>query len=348
MGTHVGGAWTEPGAHVVAPNVWRIPVVLPLDGLKAVNVYAIVDGGGLTLVDGGWALDAARRALVDGLAVIGAELGDINQFLVTHVHRDHYTNAIAVRRELGTKVLLGAGEQRAIERITQAAPGGPRTHLASLARHGAAQVADALAALGSAGDDGRLDFEAPDAWISSGDRFEVGDRVLEAIATPGHTRGHVVFADRDNGLLFAGDHVLPHITPSIGFEIAPPRLALRDYLDSLRLVRAMPDMTLLPAHGPAGGRVHARVDELLAHHDRRLAETAAAIGAGSTAYDVATQIGWTSRRRKFADLDPFNQMLAVFETVWHLELLVLQGKAATTEIDGVVVYTAPADVAAHP
>src|SRR5215467_10103794 len=68
--------WTEPGAHPVAPNVWRIPAVLPLDGLKAVNIYALVDGDGLTLIDAGWALDAARKALVDGLAQIGAGLGD--------------------------------------------------------------------------------------------------------------------------------------------------------------------------------------------------------------------------------------------------------------------------------
>ena len=107
--------WTEPGAYLVAPDVWRIPAVLPLDGLRAVNIYVLTDAGGLTLIDGGWALDAARQALVDGLAQIGAGLGDIKRFLVTHAHRDHYTNAIAVRREFGTPVLLGAGERATID-----------------------------------------------------------------------------------------------------------------------------------------------------------------------------------------------------------------------------------------
>ena len=41
---------------------------------------------------------------------------------------------------------------------------------------------------------------------------------LDAIATPGHTQGHYVFADTEHGLLYAGDHVLPSITPSVGFE----------------------------------------------------------------------------------------------------------------------------------
>ena len=47
----------------------------------------------------------------------------------------------------------------------------------------------------------------------------MGARVLEAVATPGHTKGHLVFHDLDAGLLFSGDHVLPTISPSIGFEL---------------------------------------------------------------------------------------------------------------------------------
>lgn len=45
--------WMRPGAYEVAPGVHRIPLPLPNDGLRAVNVYAITDGDGLTLVDGG-------------------------------------------------------------------------------------------------------------------------------------------------------------------------------------------------------------------------------------------------------------------------------------------------------
>jgi glyoxylase-like metal-dependent hydrolase (beta-lactamase superfamily II) len=49
--------------------------------------------------------------------------------------------------------------------------------------------------------------------------------------------------------MFAGDHVLPRITPSIGFEQNAAGLPLRDYLDSLKLVRDLPDRRLLPAQG---------------------------------------------------------------------------------------------------
>ena len=336
-----GQEWTEPGAYLVAPEVWRIPAVLPLDGLRAVNIYVLTDDDGFTLIDGGWALDAARQALVDGLAQIGAGLGDIKRFLVTHAHRDHYTNAIAVRREFGTPVLLGAGERPTIEKLTGPTPVNFDDQLVNLTRNGGASVVEALAAAGFGMGDGAQDYEPPDEWIADGAVFQVGDRELDAISTPGHTRGHVVFADRVAGVLFAGDHVLPHITPSVAFEVAPSRLGLRDYLGSLRLVRSLPDMELLPAHGPSGTRVHARVDALLAHHDRRLAEmTDALIAGASTGFDVANQIGWTRRLKKFADLDPFNQMLAVFETVLHLELLVARGQATVREIDGMRIYAA--------
>jgi glyoxylase-like metal-dependent hydrolase (beta-lactamase superfamily II) len=173
-----------------------------------------------------------------------------------------------------------------------------------------------------------------DHWVEDGEIVEG----LEAIATPGHTRGHVVFADWAAGLLFAGDHVLPHITPSIGFEPAPPPHPLRDYLESLRLVRQLPDLQLLPAHGPVAASVHDRVDQLLDHHDARLAAVAEALATGPrTGYQVAGTLTWTSRNRPLRDLDMINQVLAVGETVSHLDLLVLRG-AVTGRLDGGIRY----------
>jgi glyoxylase-like metal-dependent hydrolase (beta-lactamase superfamily II) len=334
--------WIEPGAYPAAPGVWRIPAALPLDGLRAVNIYVLVADGGLTLIDGGWAVEAGRDTLVRGLAEIGAGLGDIRRFLITHAHRDHYTNAIAVRREYGAKVALGTGERPTIAELVDPANALWTPQFRALRRHGAEPVALALQEAGVGNDShvtGDFVWDWPDEWIDDGVTFQVGGRELRAIATPGHTRGHMVFVDQVAGLLFAGDHVLPHITPSIAFEAKPSPLALRDYLGSLRAVRSLPDMTLLPAHGPLGFTSHARIDELLAHHDARLAEMGALLAAaGATSYEIASQVGWTSRRRKFGDLDPYNQMLAVYETALHLELLVDQGRAARRDDDGVTVY----------
>jgi glyoxylase-like metal-dependent hydrolase (beta-lactamase superfamily II) len=141
-------------------------------------------------------------------------------------------------------------------------------------------------------------------------------------------------------VLFGGDHVLPHITPSIGFQPEPAKLPLGDYLDSLRLVRSYPDLRLLPAHGPVTPSTHARVDELLAHHEDRLAESLSAVrdGAG-TAFEAARRLGWTRRHRRFDDLDLFNQTLAAGETAAHLDVLVVRGELQSSTVDGVVEYS---------
>jgi glyoxylase-like metal-dependent hydrolase (beta-lactamase superfamily II) len=330
--------WEMPGAFTVAAGVHRIPLPLPNDGLRAVNVYAIEDAGGLTLIDSGWALAQARERLESALASIGHELADVRRFLVTHLHRDHYTLAIVVRRLFGSRVLLGAGEQESLESIINRDDRAANVYGLLLLRCGAGPVVERLRRAWPEHDGGG-EWEKPDEWLTGTEEIELHGRTLRVIPTPGHTRGHVVFADLGNGLLFAGDHVLPHITPSIGFEAARPELPLGDYLSSLRLVRSMPDMRLLPAHGSVTDSAHARIDELITHHDRRLDACAAVIqhGAG-TAYEAARMLTWTRRERHFDDLDPFNQMLAVMETAAHLDVLVRQGRLTASITDDVVTY----------
>jgi glyoxylase-like metal-dependent hydrolase (beta-lactamase superfamily II) len=335
--------WAEPGVYPVAPGVHRVPLPLPTDRLRAVNVYVLEAAGGLVLIDSGWALERAHDALTAALATLGAGLGDVRSFLVTHVHRDHYTLAVQLRRTFGTRVSLGLGEQEAIAALLA---GGIRPfapQLAELRASGAGAVLERLAGLNRAVPTDADDWETPDEWLTSHQEIGLGSRVLRVLATPGHTQGHVVFTDAATGLLFAGDHVLPHITPSIGFEPVAARHPLRDYLQSLRLVRGLPDMRLLPAHGPVTPSAHARIDELLAHHDRRLDQCAAAVAQGApTAYEVARALRWTRRERQLDELDPVNQMLAVIETRAHLELLAAQGRLASSQADGVTIYQPPA------
>lgn len=56
-------------------------------------------------------------------------------------------------------------------------------------------------------------------------------------------------------------------------------------------VRALPDMALLPAHGPVAVSSHDRVDELLTHHEERLQQCVEAVAQGaSTAWEAAALI----------------------------------------------------------
>ena len=105
----------------------------------------------------------------------------------------------------------------------------------------------------------------------------------------------------------------------------------------------LPDLRILPAHGPLAPSSHARVDELLAHHDR-LALSLAGLSSGpATSQDVARQLPWTRHHRSYDALDVFNRGMASMETKAHLELLVARGAASVEvgdEDEGVLVFAA--------
>nr|WP_253945675.1 MBL fold metallo-hydrolase [Nocardioides sp. zg-DK7169] len=302
-----------------------------MDGLKAVNVYVVESGDGLTLIDGGWAIPVARELLERCLREVGYGFGDISRFLVTHVHRDHYTMASVLGAEHGAHVSLGAGEKPALDLLNdpdlEESP-----FLAVLRTAGAQDIAEEW----NVGDGERPDLDLglwryPDTWLDGDHDIDLGTRSVRAVHTPGHTPGHFVFAETGAGMLFAGDHVLPTITPSIGFTVPPADQPLGDFMASLAKVRALPDLQLLPAHGPVAPSTHARVDELLEHHEERLAASLAALATGPrTARQVAAELPWTRHEHQFETLDGFSRGMAAMETKAHLDLLVARGQATAT------------------
>ena len=68
MSTRPSDEWMEPGAHEVVRGVYRIPLPLPNDGLRAVNVYLVVGSDGIVCIDSGWALPESRQMFETSLA----------------------------------------------------------------------------------------------------------------------------------------------------------------------------------------------------------------------------------------------------------------------------------------
>ncbi len=70
------------------------------------------------------------------------------------------------------------------------------------------------------------------AYKHDGDRLDLGDRILEVIATPGHTPDSISLLDREHGLLFTGDTYYPGeiwlhdpVTDLTAYEASIRRLA---------------------------------------------------------------------------------------------------------------------------
>jgi glyoxylase-like metal-dependent hydrolase (beta-lactamase superfamily II) len=331
----------------VAAGVYRIPVPLPQDGLRAVNVYAIRDGAGLVLVDTGWRHPETVAALREGLRDLGSDGSDITRVLATHSHYDHYGLTAFIREHSGAEIVLGREEVESLQPALDDGNWGRADEYRRkwLVAHGAQQLLEEIEREGASEEYEAVRagerWEEPDRLVDDGEVIELRDRRLEAVLTPGHTRGHIAYLDRDNGLLFAGDHVLPHITPSLGFEPFTDGKALERFLVSLRAVHDLDVELVLPGHGPVFEDLAGRVDELLAHHVTRLEASAIVVAEPGEhhAADVAAHLRWTRHGRQFDDLDGLNRLLAVGETVTHLELLADAGRLTRSQHpQGLITY----------
>ena len=319
----------------ITSEVALITLPLPLDGLTSVNSYVLHGADETVVVDPGWSSPETDHALRDGLDELGLAPTDISRFLVTHHHWDHYTQAITWQRRYDVPVHLGKGEDPSIH-AWQTLHGAFPRQVGLLRRAGAPALAATIAAIPVEPHERAMDFELPAAWIGDGEVFDLGGLTVTALATPGHTRGHTCFAIAEHDLLLTGDHVLPHITPSIAYEREPDPQSLAAYLDSLHLVAALPDARLMPAHRAPSGLAADRARELIVHHAERLEVIRELVARGRhTAYDIASAMTWTRRERTLAELETTHAMTAVLEVAAHLTVLKNDEAVDSVDIDGV-------------
>jgi len=144
--------WADPGAYEVSDGVFRIPLSMPNDGLHAVNVYAMETGDGLVLVDAGWRTATSLDELGSALSSVGHDVASIREVYVTHVHRDHYTLAVELRRRFGTRIGLGRDEAPSLHELLEIASNVPVTSLQQLRRSGDPVLAATIEAVATAED----------------------------------------------------------------------------------------------------------------------------------------------------------------------------------------------------
>lgn len=314
-----------PPVEQVRPGLWSVPVPIPANPLRYVLVYAIELRDGVALVDAGWNTDDAWRALVAGLGVAGFGVGDVRAVLITHIHPDHYGLAGRVREESGAWVALHPADAA----LLPARYGMDVDDLLAGMRRLLRQcgVPKEVVAELSAASMGIRDFvrlAEPDVLLEDGGRIALEGCDLVALHTPGHSPGHVCFHDRARELLLSGDHVLPRISPNITVHAQQSGNPLADFLDALLRIRDLDVGEVLPAHEWRFRPLRERVDDLMAHHHERLAETLAAVAAqpGLTCWEATLRLRWS---RGWAQITGFMRRAAVGETLAHLVYLESRG-----------------------
>jgi glyoxylase-like metal-dependent hydrolase (beta-lactamase superfamily II) len=197
---------------------------------------------------------------------------------------------------------------------------------------------------GSMGILDRVRIAFPDRTLDGGEEIACGRFAFRVLWTPGHSAGHVCLYDAGHKVLLSGDHVLPHITPSVGLHVRAASNPLADYLDSLRLIGRLEAELVLPGHGEPFHGLPERTGELLAHHQRRLDEIVGLLsdvpGHALSGYEIASRMSW-SRRRTWDDLSGFERRMAVTEALAHIELLHARGAVEKAYGEGGITYHVP-------
>jgi glyoxylase-like metal-dependent hydrolase (beta-lactamase superfamily II) len=318
-------AGTLPEVEQVAPGLWSIPVPLPLSGLRYVIVYALELSSGVAVIDAGWETDEAWSALTAGLAVAGYTPADVRGIAVTHIHPDHYGLAGRLRAASGAWIGLHPADAALIP-ARYVNVDSVLAENAQLLRKMGCPDTDAGLAEVSMHVRAFVDAARPDVLLQDGDKLDLPGWNVTAVWTPGHSPGHLCFADADRGYLFSGDHVLPKVTSNVSIHPQQRVDPLGDYRASLAKVAGLGIEDVLPAHEYRFRGLTERVLALHAHHDVRLREIDEALAAhpGSTCWELATRLSWS---RPWAEIQGYLRRAATGETLAHLVELEQRGLA---------------------
>jgi glyoxylase-like metal-dependent hydrolase (beta-lactamase superfamily II) len=324
----------------IAPGIHRIPVALPempKNMISNLTVYLVTGKNGWTLIDAGWNTEGAFKSLEQGLGEVGAKITDISRVILTHSHLDHYGLASRIKNlSPSTEILAHRIESELIKlRYLDTTVMWEQT-AATLRQHG---IPDSERQFMGFPDMQNIPVVLPTILLSGGEIIDTGLYKLEIIWTPGHSPGHICLYEPKNRLLFSGDHVLPTISPNVGFQVLSGENPLKDYLNALRKVRDLSVTQVLPAHEYTFSNLSDRVDEIIEHHKQRQNEILTILHDNHhSAYEIAAHVTWNTPGVTFRQFPPMQKMVATTETIAHLEYICYEGQARKTEENGRIYY----------
>ncbi len=246
----------------------RLPLPMALDH---VNVYALDDGDGWTLVDTGFHSRKTRgiwQSLLDG-PLAGKP---VRRVLVTHHHPDHVGCAGWFMAEHGAELVTTRTAWLTARMLTMDEQDRP--------------TSETVAFWASAGMDpeilmqrtGERPFNFADCVvplplgytrIRDGDRVVAGGRDWVVLTGNGHAPEHATLWSGDGEIVLGGDQLLPSISPNLGVYATEPEAdPVSEWMESCAALKthAVGTELVLPGHKLPFTGLPSRLDQLIDNH----------------------------------------------------------------------------------
>ncbi|WP_110972593.1 MBL fold metallo-hydrolase [Pseudomonas huaxiensis] len=315
----------------VADGVFWLRMPLPFR-LDHINLYLLQDGDGWVAVDTGMNTEQTREVWEQVFAGLCAGQ-PLRAVVCTHFHSDHAGVAGWLAERFRCPVYMTEAEYQSlyVKVPSEVEPGWDFLQHYARAGFSAEQAGDMYRTIQN-GHFRPLHFNSY-RRLREGDRLRIGHREWRVVVGRGHSPEHACLYAEADGLLISGDQVLPRITSTVGVHATEPDAdPLRDWLASIDHLRAVPDSVLvLPAHERPFFNLHARLDQLAAHHRAHLALLLATCDEPRSALELMAVL--------FPKLSGrFDELMALGETLAHANFLMAEGSLSRAEHGGLYRY----------
>ena len=284
-----------------------------------------------TLIDTGVPTEEAYQGLKKQLNEYNLNPKDIEQVIITHLHNDHIGLAQDLR-EFGAEIWAGSAAKERQEQMVGEWENLYENTLKELELFGGEEYKSNITRH-------RYIFKSDvrpipiDRYLYDGENLKIGDIEFEIIWTPGHSYEQICLYEKNQKILFSGDHVLPKITSHVALYSFRSHDPLDEYLNSLDKIEDLDVNIVLPGHEWIFYDLKSRIEQLYRHHRNRLDEMKATLeDSPQTVYEVAGKVHWESK--PWPKMSFWTKRMAATEAYAHLIYLKNKGEIKQEIKDG--------------
>lgn len=317
----------------IADEITWVRMPLPMS-LNHINLW-LIGNEDKTLVDTGMHLP---EVVDNWSSLIQKDNLNINRVFITHMHPDHVGMGGWFVDNHNCDFMMSRTDYLQCRVLSSDKSGNvPQVAIDFYKRAGMAQ--EMLERYVSRfGFFGSIIYPLPSSYIrvKNNDVFQFGSREWRVLEGSGHTMEHLCLYSLDEKYLISGDQILPTISSHVGvFPTEPEANPLEDWINSCKRLKSQvaEDVLVLPAHGRPFIGAHKRLDALINLHETNLESLCNLLKTPKQAPDTFSVL--FNR-----DINESNFLMALGESIAHLNCLEQRGVIQKELIDGIYHYEA--------